>query len=180
MSNYFWNGLQHFIVAIIFALLFNKLIKENKLKSIGFLAGLLFTSSAIFFVPLHIPYGPVVDKLYQFIHYPLPDWDILIMGMNWHRFFITHSLIIPLVLVFLLLKKPEYDSLIIGICIGFSSHLIWDGITGSMKTAIIFMPGTWKIAGYMAKTWLVTNGIILFIVGYLKEKDLINGWFSSI
>ena len=107
MSNYFWNGLEHFIIAIIFAFIYDKLTGEKNLKKVGFLAGLIITSSAIFFLPLHIArYGSFIDRAYQYLHYPMSDWDILLFGMGWHRFFITHSLLIFLLIVFLI-KKPD-------------------------------------------------------------------------
>jgi hypothetical protein len=166
MSIYFWNGFWHLIAAILFTLLFDRLTRKNNLKNVHFLIGLIFTSSAIFFIPLHIPL-PLVDKLYQFIHYPLPDWDILLLGMNWHRFFFTHSLLIPLIMMGYI-KKSKYNLLISGISIGLSSHLIWDCITGSMMTAIVFIPGL-EITGQMAKSWLAANGIALFVMACYKK-----------
>lgn len=139
MTNYFWDGLLHFIFAIIFTILFRKLIqKDNLFKNFKYLTGLIFTSSALFFLPYHIG-NSSIDKIYQFLHYPLPDWDILILGMDWHRFFITHSFLIPFILMIILMKKLEYEDFILGMCLGLSSHLIWDGISCSMKTSIIFI-----------------------------------------
>lgn len=166
MTNYFWNGLEHFIIAIIFAFIYDKLTYKKNLKKISFLIGLTVTSSAIFFLPLHISsYGSFLDKTYQYLHYPIPDWDILILGMNWHRFFISHSLLLFLLLI-LLVKKPEPACipLIIGIGIGFSSHLIWDGISCSMKTPVVFIYHFFQFKGYWAKGWLLLNGIILFFM----------------
>jgi len=166
MSNYFWNGLEHFIIAIIFAFIYDKLTGEKNLKKFGFLVGLIITSSAIFFLPLHIAgYGSFIDRAYQYLHYPMSDWDILLFGMGWHRFFITHSLLIFLLIVFLI-KKPDpvYLPVIIGIGIGLSSHLFWDGISCSMRTPVVFISHFLEFKGYWAKGWLLLNGIILFLM----------------
>lgn len=166
MSNYFWNGLEHFIIAIIFAFIYDKLTDGKNLKKVSFLVGLIVSSSAIFFLPLHIVgQDSFIDKVYQYLHYPISDWDILLFGMGWHRFFITHSLLIFLVII-LLIKKPEqvYLPVIIGIGIGLSSHLVWDGLSCSMKTPVVFIASFLQFRGYWAKGWLLLNGIILFIM----------------
>lgn len=175
MSNYFWNGLEHFIVAIIFAFIYDKLTDGKNLKKVSFLVGLIVSSSAFFFLPLHISnYGSFIDKVYQYLHYPVSDLDILLLGMSWHRFFISHSLLIFLLIVFLI-KKPDpvYLPVIIGLGIGLSSHLVWDGISCSMKTPVVFIASFLQFRGYWAKGWLLLNGIILFLItlDYAKRKS---------
>ena len=170
MSVYFWNGFYHFIAAVILTILFNRIAGGDRFKSPLYWVSLVFTSSALFFVPLHIDYyGAFYDKIYQFIHYPFPDWDILTMGMEWHRNFVTHSLLLPLVLMIILNKRKECDPFVTGAFIGMSSHFMWDCISGSIDCAIVFIPGMYEIVGRAAKIWLEANGIILFLIAYFKR-----------
>lgn len=170
MHNYFWNGLEHFITALIFIGIYIKLWNK-KTNHPFYWTGLVFTSSSIFFIPLHIyEYGPWFDRLYQFLHYPVLDWDILLFGISWHRFFIIHSFIILLLLITLLIKHSELRPLFEGICIGISSHLILDGITCSLRTPVVFIPGLCQIDGYAGKEWLIINGFIVFLIAYYYNR----------
>lgn len=166
ITSYFWNGLQHAVFALACVAVFYRLCASLPYKSSSFWVGLIFSSSALFFLPLHIgKSGSLIDWLYQFLHYPLPDWDILFCGMSWHRFFLTHSLLLP-ILLFLVNKRRAMLPLILGLSIGIGSHLIWDGFTGSMYTPIVFIPYLFSVTGYWAKSWLIGNGVILFLGSY--------------
>ncbi len=92
--------------------------------------------------------------------------------MSWHRFFITHSALLPILL--LVNKKHtvqlvSVEPLIIGIVIGLASHLFWDGITGSLATPIVFIPHIFSVAKYWAKGWLFANGSLLFLALYVRQ-----------
>src|ERR1051325_9910755 len=100
LPSYFWNGCQHFLFALGCTFALRNLLGVNFLKSVPFLLALILGSSALFFLPTHIAaHSSWLDYLYQFSHYPLPDWDILLIGMRWHRFFLSRSLIVPLLLL---------------------------------------------------------------------------------
>lgn len=171
MFGYFWNGFQHAVFAVLFAIVFFRLIRYRNAYNFGFWIGLIMSSSALFFLPAHIgAFGSWFDWFYQFLHYPLADWDILILGMSWHRFFLTHSLIIPVILMISCSSQPKLYGLVWGIGIGLSSHLIWDAITGSMWTPIVFLSTTLQIRGSEAKSWLILNGVMLFLLVLLMAK----------
>lgn len=175
ITSYFWNGFQHLAFAIFCVLLFYCSSKKLPHNKIIFWIGIIFTSSSLFFLPSHIgKYGSFIDWAYQFLHYPLPDWDILLFNMNWHRFFISHSALLPILLFAWLWNKNFGISLrllIIGVSIGLGSHLIWDAITGSLLTPIVFIPYLFSITGYLAKCWLIFNGFILFLLPYYLQNN---------
>lgn len=167
LPGYFWNGCQHFLFALVCAITISRLMRINFLKNPTFLFSLTFGSSALFFLPAHISdYGSWLDYIYQFLHYPLPDWDILLLGMDWHRFFLTHSLLIPLLILLLpkITRATFISYLLIGLAIGISSHLFWDAITSSMFTPIVFINNVVVIKGYLAKAWLIFNALLLLII----------------
>jgi membrane-bound metal-dependent hydrolase YbcI (DUF457 family) len=172
MSSYFWDGFQHTVVGFIFAILFIKIIKQNILKNYLFVGGLIISSGSLFFLPLHIhPYNSLGNKLYQFLHYPISDWDILILGIDWHRFFISHSLFLPLFLLILFLHKTKVFHFLIGVCVGLSSHLIWDAITCSMITPVVFLSNLLEMRGYFAKGWLIINGTSLYLISIFISNN---------
>lgn len=175
ISSYFWDGFQHVAFAGATAWLFDKIVHEHSFKKPEYLLGLVMSSGALFFLPLHIhPFGSFADRLYQFLHYPLPDWDILIFGMDWHRFFLAHSLLIPILILIAFLRHRRGFWLGFGLCIGMGSHLIWDALTCSMWTPIVFVDDLMEIRGYSAKSWLSINGMLLYgltwFVVRIKER----------
>lgn len=163
ISSYFWNGFEHAVAGGGFALLFHYLTKSGHHKQWAYWLAVVMSSSALFLLPTHIGrYGSFLDRLYQFTHYPLADWDILILSIDWHRFFITHSLLIPLLVLVAFLHQPIGFRAGLGLCIGHSSHLVWDAITCSLRTPVVFLNNVLEIQGYPAKGWLLINGILLF------------------
>lgn len=171
---YFWNGFQHAAFALLCVGIFYRLCPNLPYKNIVFWLGIIISSSAFFFLPSHIGKpGSFIDWLYQFLHYPLPDWDILIFSMSWHRFFITHSALLPILLLVskkTTIQSVSIEALIIGIVIGLASHLLWDGITGSLSTPIVVIPYIFSVAKYWAKGWLMGNGLLLFVVLYSRQQ----------
>lgn len=172
LSTYFWDGFRHAVAGGCFALLFYKISNINYFRKGEYLLGLLVSSSALFFLPAHITRSrSTIDWFYQFLHYPLADWDILFLGIRWHRFFLTHSLIIPAIVLVIFLHKPVGYCFGLGLCIGLSSHLVWDALTCSLYTPIVFVNNLVMIRGYAAKGWLMVNGVLLFgFVWFVTRK----------
>ena len=172
LSSYFWNGFQHALAGGGFALIFYKLNQINYLKKGEYVIGLIMSSSALFFLPLHIgSYRSFLDRLYQFTHYPISDWDILLFGMDWHRCFLTHSLLLPVLLLLFWLHRPVGYRFSLGMSVGLSSHLVWDALTCSMYTPVVFFNDLLEIRGYWAKGWLLLNGFVLFgFAWYVARK----------
>ncbi|MCS7080009.1 MAG: hypothetical protein NZ585_08150 [Chloracidobacterium sp.] len=120
-------------------------------------------SSALFFLPTHIDRpGTWVNRLWQFTHYPVPDWDILWLGMPWHRWFLTHSAILPFAVLGLTFERRPWQAVGYGLAVGMASHLAWDAITQSHSTPIIFLPNILALRGDGARVWLLVNAAIAF------------------
>jgi hypothetical protein len=171
--SYFDNGLQHAIIGACFGWFFYRASHINYFKKWEYLLALLMSSSAFFFVPGHIGrYGSLLDRVYQFLHYPLADWDILLFGMDWHRFFITHSLILPAIVLIVFLHKPIGYWVGLGLCVGQSSHLMWDALTCSLRTAVVFINNIFEIRGYWGKGWLLLNGLVLLGLAWFVVRNM--------
>jgi len=175
-SSYFNNGLQHAVFGALFVLGFHLMGKKQYARRLDYLAAAVVSSSAIFFLPGHIGrYGSCLDRLYQFLHYPLADWDILLFGISWHRFFVTHSLALPALLLILLLRHPVGHSVGMGLSVGMSSHLIWDALTCSMRTPVVFIDNVIEIRGYDAKGWLMLHGVLLLALAWHVSRVAARG-----
>jgi hypothetical protein len=166
IAAYVWNGLQHALFGVCLAVLFHQMVSTRYLFKGDYWVGLIMSSSALFFLPAHLTRSrTLIDWLYQFLHYPLADWDILLLGIRWHRFFITHALFIPALFLLFWLHAPErYYRFAAGLSVGMSSHLIWDALTCSRYTPIIFLRQVLEIRGYLAKGWLLAHGLLLFLL----------------
>lgn len=172
---YFWDGFNHFLFALLFSFIFNKLLKSKYKFTGAYWPALIFGSSALFFLPPHINwrFQSVPYYIWTYLRYPLPDWDILVLGMAWHRYFLFHSVLLPLILFRQVEIKQSSVNFIAGLFVGMSSHFVWDAITCSMRTPIVFYSKAFEITGYWAKSWLIINGILLFIIilAFVKRHE---------
>jgi hypothetical protein len=127
--SYFVPGLWHFASAMAFAVALGVLAGGDPtlwLRRAEFTIPLLIASSALFF----IPDGLAKKGLMKFLHYPLPDWDVLLLGPASHRHWLTHSPILPILLVALAWNYPillsnalPYSWFAAGLSVGIGSHL---------------------------------------------------------
>ena len=122
----------------------------------AFTLPLLLSSSALFFVP---------DKwakkgALKFLHYPLPDWDVLLLGPASHRNWLTHSPLLPALLLGALWKWPVLGSfgwaspLLLGLSLGTGSHLFWDCV-GSERHKIVVVPYWFALRESASRLWLL-------------------------
>lgn len=181
MNAYFWNGLQHALAGVGCAAAFFALTKPTGATTTAatftpspdverwegrlwwFWFALVMGSSAWFFLPTHIDRpGTWADRLWQFTHYPVPDWDVLLLGMPWHRWFLTHSAVIPFVVMGLTFEHPLRRAVGYGLAVGMASHLAWDAVTQSHGTPIVFLPEALFLRGDAARGWLLVNAAVAF------------------
>lgn len=197
MNPYFWNGLQHALAGLACAWGFFCAGEEtegdrittagasvrSRLRTCGrrplartavtgrVLAGAADGVQCAVFLPGHIDRpGTWADWLWQFTHYPVPDWDILWLGMPWHRWFLTHSVLIPLIVVGLTFEHRLWRAVGYGLAVGVASHLAWDAITQSPSTPIVFLPDAFLIRGDTARTWLLVQAALAFGLALLAER----------
>jgi len=90
------------------------------------------------------------------------DWD-LFFGIAYHRSPLTHSFLPAVLVVWLVLRAKMNTMLIIGFCLGLSSHLFWDIIAyGNVQ---------WISGGNNDRLFLFANSIILLAVSkYFKSS----------
>jgi hypothetical protein len=166
---YFWDGFCHFLVCALFVFVFIKARGGRENLTWEMLVGLIIGSSSLFFLPNKLPFlSRSENYYYQFWHYPISDWDILLLGGPWHRFFITHSAIIP---TFLLYGpgNRRFALICLGLTIGISSHLAWDAYS-SANPLIVFYPKVFYFKGFAAELWLYVNTAALLLVAEVFRR----------
>ncbi len=89
-----------------------------------------------------------------------PDVDLKAMKVLHHRSILTHSLLLPLLLV--PLHKTAFKYCIVGLCIGISIHLSADALSPMTGFAQIYLPEPFKtsIGDWQSLTWLLANSVI--------------------
>jgi hypothetical protein len=166
---YFRDGLLHFICGLIFLAVYFRARCRREDFSLFVVVGLLAGSSALFFLPGRLPFLSHSGNFwFRFLHYPLPDWDILLLGGKWHRLFLSHSVFVVLFLGGLS-KNAKMTQLFWGMAIGVASHLFWDAIS-SANPLIVFYPHYLFFRGIFAKIWLYMNALALIFLADLIRR----------
>ncbi len=143
------------------------------LRQISFVAALLVCSSALFFVP---------DKwskkgALKFLHYPLPDWDVLLLGPASHRNWLSHSPILPAALLGAAWKWPvlagfnQFSPVLMGLCLGIGSHLFWDCV-GSTRHKIVVVPYWFALREAPSRVWLLVGAAACLCIAWAWESAL--------
>ncbi len=87
----------------------------------------------------------------------LPDVDLMLMSILHHRSMLTHSVILPMLLLF---HKPSRP-LVVGLCIGVSIHLLADILSPMRGFALIYIPFIKKSIGdWQSIVWMVGNALV--------------------
>lgn len=184
--SYFLSGLWHFAAATAFAVAFGSWQGGDPLyflRSPAFLLALMVSSSAFFWVP---------DRwakrgLWKFLHYPLPDWDVLLLGPASHRNWLTHSPLLPALAFGALWKWPNLASPLffqfaLGLSIGVGSHLFWDCV-GSKRHSIVVVPYWWTLREASSRLYLLAGAALCLTIGSAlcggfesPHTDVATGW----
>lgn len=101
-----------------------------------------------------------------------PDLDLKAIGLLHHRSILTHSLLLPLLL--LPLHHTALKHGIVGLCIGTSIHLSADALSPMKGFALIYLPEPFKVSigGWQSLTWLLTNSVIGGLLAvYLMKSE---------
>lgn len=101
-----------------------------------------------------------------------PDLDLKVMRLLHHRSILTHSLLLPLLLM--PLHKTVFRHCIVGLCVGISIHLSADALSPMKGFALIYLPEPLKVSigDWQSFTWLLTNSVIggLLAVHLMKSE----------
>ncbi len=177
--SYFFPGLWHLAAAMAFAFGLGTLGGDGAafLGRPAFVIACVLGSSALFF----IPDAWAKKGLMKFLHYPLPDWDVLLLGPASHRHWVTHSPLLSLLLLWLgarfssshaLFASPVFADAACGFSIGLSSHLFWDCVS-SRSPKIVFVPYWWALRPSLSRLYLLAGALIsLFVALWFGASSL--------
>jgi hypothetical protein len=125
------------------------------------------STSALFWIPSSY----ATRGLMKFLHYPLPDWDVLFLSPASHRHWFFHSAVLPIGCVWIFLSYPSllapslpFRWIAVGLCTGLGSHLFWD-CAGSRHHKIVFFPHCWHLRANKSRLWLLLSSVIALIIG---------------
>jgi hypothetical protein len=161
---YFGAGLWHLSAALAFAATLGVAERGDptfRVRDAAFLVALVVSSCALF----PVPQSAAKKGVWKFAHYPLPDWDVLLLGPASHRHWLFHSAWLPIVLAMLRLRgEPMWpriealDSVSLGLCVGIGSHLFWDCV-GSRSCSIVVVPHWWTLRARASRLWLLGGAV---------------------
>lgn len=184
--SYFAAGLWHCAAALAFAATFGIFASDDPfflLDNPFFTVPLVLGSSALFFVPdAWSKKGPL-----KFLHYPLPDWDVLLLGPASHRNWLTHSALLPILLCVgnyyfpeWWISWPQLNFLSAGLCIGIASHLFWDCV-GSRSHKIIVVPYWFHMREAMSRVYLLSGTAIALgcSVAFIRPQNGLLQWLQK-
>ena len=161
---YLLPGLWHFAAAMAFAASFGVFQSGDALfwlRQPFFLVPLVLSSSALFFVPDRWAKKGAL----KFLHYPLPDWDVLLLGPASHRNWLSHSFFLPLLCLGALWNWPQLARFsgalpaAMGLCIGVGSHLFWDCV-GSARHKIVVVPHWLALREVASRLYLLWGAFV--------------------
>ncbi len=182
--SYFFPGLWHLAAAMAFAFGLSALRGGDSTSLLSrpeFIVACVLGSSALFF----IPDAWAKKGLMKFLHYPLPDWDVLLLGPASHRHWFTHSPILPLALFWLSTRfsfaphafaphafasHSVWANAACGLSIGLSSHLFWDCVS-SRSHKIVFVPYWMALRPALSRIYLLGGALLSLLVAL---------WFGSV
>lgn len=172
--SYFTAGLWHFAAAMAFSAtlgLFAGGELDFWLRRPEFSIPLILSSCALFFVPdKWAKKGPL-----KFLHYPLPDWDVLLLGPASHRHWLSHSALVPLIFFILSKQFPSLNTLLnglaAGLAVGIGSHLFWDCVS-SRTHKIVFVPHWLALREASSRVYLLGGAVLsLAVAAYFSSMQ---------
>ncbi len=118
--------------------------------------------------PLFIGLCSAVFAFVSFLKFP--DLDIRILGIGWHRFFLFHSAVLP-VLMYFLIKKRDFIKLfrllLNGFCLGLSLAIGVHLFSDMFQSKAVMFPFVHSLINDTSvddRLWLATNSILSFWV----------------
>ena len=118
--------------------------------------------------PLFIGLCSAVFAFVSFIKFP--DLDISILGIGWHRFFLFHSAVLP-VLMYFIIKKRDFIRLfrllLNGFCLGLSLAIGVHLFSDMFQSKPVMFPFVHSLVNGTSvddRLWLATNSILSFWV----------------
>lgn len=121
-----------------------------------FLLGVLFGASGVLIMPEQ-----------SVLTTPVPDWDLFVFGKAGHRNVLSHSFVIPALVLLTGWRIRLVRIIGIGLAVGVSSHLLGD--------LFQVAPGNRIIRGWYrpaAIAWMLFNSAVTFALAYVASVHI--------
>ena len=117
----------------------------------GYLAGVLFGASGLFFLPYIAPGLSSAPVIHALTH-GLPSWDLSVFGPGGHGNAVFFSALVPLALLVLGYSSPRMRAPLAGVAVGVAAHLAFFAAVPLATVHTMFGIGT--------TLWLAANAVV--------------------
>lgn len=118
----------------------------------GYLAGVLFGASGLFFLPYLAPSLSSAPVMHALTH-GLPSWDLSLLGPAGHGNALFFSALVPLALLVVGYGFPRARPVLAGVAVGVAAHLAFFAVVP--LTTLHYVPGIFGLASI----WLIVNAV---------------------
>jgi serine protease len=123
----------------------------------GYLAGMLFGASGLFFLPYIAPGVSSMPVVHALTH-GMPSWDLSLLGPAGHGNALFFSALLPLGLLALGYSVPKLRGALAGLAVGVAAHLAFFAVVP--LTSIQWMPSAFGLESI----WLAVNAAACILV----------------
>jgi serine protease len=123
----------------------------------GYLAGMLFGASGLFFLPYIAPTVSSMPIVHALTH-GMPSWDLSLLGPAGHGNALFFSALLPLGLLALGYSVPKLRGALAGLAVGVAAHLAFFAVVP--LTSIQWMPSAFGLESI----WLAVNAAACILV----------------
>jgi serine protease len=123
----------------------------------GYLAGMLFGASGLFFLPYIAPSISSMPVVHALTH-GMPSWDLSLLGPAGHGNALFFSALLPLGLLAVGYSVPKLRGALAGLAVGVAAHLAFFAVVP--LTSIQWMPSAFGLESI----WLAVNAAACILV----------------
>lgn len=158
------TGSWQFAIGLLMAGAVAASVRRRSVKlGAGYLAGMLFGASGLFFLPYIAP-GisslPVVNAL----THGMPSWDLSLLGPAGHGNALFFSALLPLGLLAIGYSVPKLRGVLAGLAVGVAAHLAFFAVVP--LTSIQYMPSAFGLESM----WLMVNAAACILIARLALR----------
>jgi serine protease len=128
--------------------------KRIKIGALGYLGGVLFGASGLFFLPYLAPSLSTLPFVRALTH-GLPSWDLSVLGPTGHGNALFFSALVPLVLLAIGYGMPKLRPILAGVAVGVAAHLAFFAVVPMATVSVL---------------WLAANAIACIVIAQLALR----------
>jgi serine protease len=112
--------------------------KRIKIGAVGYLGGVLFGASGLFFLPYLAPSLSTLPFVHALTH-GLPSWDLSVLGVTGHGNALFFSALVPLALLAVGYGVPKARPILAGVAVGVAAHLAFFAAVPMASISVLWL-----------------------------------------